>query len=309
MISLVTTVFLEELSMLKLQAISVDRFLDPLIVDDILVIGTDPDIRHRNRFDAEIRPLYGRLSKQVIYRDYDEIFPGVEFVDGWHRQQLAKLYSSNMTDGRFLYILDAKQWFTRPVVETDLFDAAVAKGWSPPLMEEFIDDQKMITSLLDLSPQQSESLQQNTLFGSPALVPRSEIIDCLSYIQSTRHAHLHEIYHLWPVLEFPLITSWIVKRYGSLSAMFSMQEDKSFSALWDPRQTLGHDLTITHSILDTRFFLCSMHRRIWAVITESMEAELIRIWLDLGFFVDPAQCLRLISDIRSEIVANGYNIR
>ncbi|WP_286829333.1 MULTISPECIES: DUF6492 family protein [Kordiimonas] len=115
-LDVVTVVFGDELRLLKLQARSMARYLDPALVGTIFVIVNDPHQAWVSRFiHHHTLPEYGPLGPQVKIVKRDELWRGGRHGVGWQSQQVCKLLVARLSQADAYMILDAKNHFIRKV--------------------------------------------------------------------------------------------------------------------------------------------------------------------------------------------------
>jgi len=122
-LDVVTVVFNDELRLLKLQARSMGRYLDPTLVGSIYVIVNDrrPAVV-RAFFLEHILPEYGSLKHKVRFLLHDDVWQTRNRRFGWQSQQALKLIAARQVKADSYLILDAKNHFVRPV-QSDAFFA------------------------------------------------------------------------------------------------------------------------------------------------------------------------------------------
>ena len=108
MIDIVTVVFEQELSVLRLQAQSIELYCQDIGVKNIYVIVNDSD-----SVAGQIDPTWwGSMSGLVCIVPRSQF--GCNFVDnGWVSQQALKLIASGLVDNPWYMVLDAKTWFIK----------------------------------------------------------------------------------------------------------------------------------------------------------------------------------------------------
>jgi hypothetical protein len=117
MIDIVTVVFQDELSVLKLQAQSIDLYCQDIGVQNIhVIVNDDPSVMSQIDFN-----WWGSMSHLVklTHRDY---FDCTFVENGWVSQQALKLLGAAMCENPWSMILDAKTIFARPLLLSELFD-------------------------------------------------------------------------------------------------------------------------------------------------------------------------------------------
>jgi hypothetical protein len=108
--------FRGDFGLLRLQARSMSRFLDPDSTGRILVVNNDDEPeRFARRFEAEIRPDYGALGGRVeLVPAAAVLAPGLR-CSGYWRQQAIKLRGHALARGPAYVTLDCKNILIRPL--------------------------------------------------------------------------------------------------------------------------------------------------------------------------------------------------
>jgi len=121
MIDIITVVFREELSILKLQAESIELYCQDINLGSIYVIVND-DI-------LDIDPKWwGSFSDRV--RIISRSAWPVQYVEnGWLTQQLLKLLGAANSTNTWTMVLDAKTILVQPIDLTRIFDASDRLTW------------------------------------------------------------------------------------------------------------------------------------------------------------------------------------
>ena len=114
----VTVAFRADLPLLRLQARSMARHLDPALPGQVIVIGNAPgDAALAGDFAREILPEYGALAPRVRWVPGEALadFRGAPRRDsGWRRQQALKLEAHRLVTAPAYVTLDCKNHFIRP---------------------------------------------------------------------------------------------------------------------------------------------------------------------------------------------------
>jgi hypothetical protein len=120
--NLVTIFYRDDMSMMRLQARSLDRHVNPDQIDRILLIYNDDPESFDQVAWQELKDLYGSHSAGihlVDQRSFD-IPPGTG-ISGWSLQQVLKLQSFKFCTSEEIVILDSKNHFIRPVDRNTFF--------------------------------------------------------------------------------------------------------------------------------------------------------------------------------------------
>ncbi len=143
---LVTVGFAGDLPLLRLQARSISRHLDPLSVGTIIVVDNDGRPAHfADPFARDVLPEYGAL------RDRVRLVPGPEIIAltdpalksrGWRRQQALKLDAHRLVTTPAYVTLDCKNHFVRPSGAETFLDPSnrlrvAPRGYNPEQVAPF----------------------------------------------------------------------------------------------------------------------------------------------------------------------------
>ncbi|GAA1417372.1 DUF6492 family protein [Agrococcus citreus] len=131
-LTFVTVVFEPELPLLRLQARSLRRFLDPACVAQLIVLDNCARGMGRGARRAVLRELGPTLAPLAAFIRAKHL--GVEgATEGWRGQQAAKLLVSRRVRTDHFVVLDAKNHLIAAAGAVDLVDAdGVARGGTHP---------------------------------------------------------------------------------------------------------------------------------------------------------------------------------
>ncbi|NGM22624.1 class I SAM-dependent methyltransferase [Roseomonas stagni] len=115
-IDYVVVSFVGDLPLLRLQARSFARFHLPDDIGRIIVVNNDNDsTSFDQRFEAEVRPVYGDLAGKVEVVRADSLLPGItQSRRGWRRQQALKLAACRLVQAPVSVSIDSKNHLIRP---------------------------------------------------------------------------------------------------------------------------------------------------------------------------------------------------
>lgn len=213
-LDIVTVVYGGELAFLRLQAASLDRFLDPAGVGRVVVVVNDIDESGVAAAVEALRPDYGRFAGRLVVRRPDELFglrpaglgprgPRQRFRlwmtrhrraypfgvkggwrgnRGWSVQQALKLAAARDGDSRYLLLLDAKNHFVRPV---SVASFVAADGRARSFLEPPGDHARWVQGSfrrLGLAPPDPDAPAPPTI--TPYPVARSLVAGCLDALEA-----------------------------------------------------------------------------------------------------------------------------
>jgi hypothetical protein len=142
MIDLITVVFRDEISLLQIQARSIEKYIDE--VDTITVIVND---------SADVLELidtnwWGKYQDRVKVK----VRTFEPRVNGWESQQLCKLLAAADSQSEWSMVLDAKTWFVQTLDYNKLFDSdGRANVGLCGIFLPFLDSQKFVEKYFNIS--------------------------------------------------------------------------------------------------------------------------------------------------------------
>lgn len=145
MIDLITVVFQEEISLLRVQAQSINQYFDSDSVNQITVVVNDHDhvIEH---IDCA---WWGKHQHRVKIKPVSAWHYPIR-VNGWENQQLCKLLAASEADSDWSMVLDAKTWFIRSC--NNLFDSqGRAQVGRSGIFTPFRDSQQFVEKYYNIS--------------------------------------------------------------------------------------------------------------------------------------------------------------
>jgi hypothetical protein len=118
MFDILSVVYEPELPLLKIQAQSIQKYVNHSEIRNIRIMVNDADIGVARSIDRE---WWGPLKNKVIITPRGKLFTPMLRSRGWITQQLCKLMGAAQSKSDWVMILDAKTWFVKPVSEQMLF--------------------------------------------------------------------------------------------------------------------------------------------------------------------------------------------
>ena len=248
-----TVVYSQELPLLRLQACSMARYLDPRGIGRIVVIVNDIDEAGCAAGVEAMRPDWGRLAPRLDIVGAEALFalrpeangprgPGQHFRlwlsrnrrrypfgvkggwrgnRGWRVQQALKLAVARQGDSPFVLLLDAKNHFVRPV-GLGSFVGVDGRALSFKHLAGDKRDRWIAGSFrfFGLPPPGRDTASPPTV--TPVVVPRAILRGCLDAIES--RAGPVEAFFIrakGDVSEFMLIYAYVAGHCGGWDAVFA----------------------------------------------------------------------------------------
>ena len=208
MIDIVTVVFQEELTVLKLQAESVDLYCQDAGIKTIFVVVND-DVGVAKKIDPT---WWGSLSGHVKIIHRDEF--NCNFVEnGWVSQQVLKLLASALSTNQYTMVLDAKTIFVNPLDPTRIFDHQGRQTWGyVPIQPVFARAGKIVSDLFNIDLQHIAGPT-----GVPFFFQNTTVRSMISKVAELTGQSFSDWFQAQGmVTEFILYTGYIQYRDGTL---------------------------------------------------------------------------------------------
>ena len=282
----VTVAFAADLPLLRLQARSMARYLDPDLCGQVIVIANQPgDAGLVERIAREVVPDYGALAPRVrltdaaALRDLEAIDPR---ANGWRRQQVLKLEAHRLVGTEAYVTLDCKNHFIRPTSADAFLDPSgrlrmLPRGVQPRHAGAF--------DLFGLPPGQHPA----TMFH--IITPFSLIASEVAAMDRALRARTGRGYAEAILaadgprqVEYRLYCAFLVAERGGWEARHVLSDLPSASFF--AREDQLAPVLRKADRPDTR--MMAVHRRA-AWCTPEEKAEIIRRWLAFGLIGDGAE--------------------
>lgn len=144
-INIVTVCYSKDISLLKTQAQSIDLYVDPSVINQIVVVVNDEE----SIASSIDKYWYGQHCNKVVIKHRSTY--GEFLCHGWESQQLCKLLASAESTVDWVLVLDTKTWF---VAQYDLHRAfnhnKVAVDLSRTFADTFASVKTTVETLFDI---------------------------------------------------------------------------------------------------------------------------------------------------------------
>jgi hypothetical protein len=286
----VTVAFPADLPLLRLQARSMARYLDPALCGQILVITNEPRAPgFLEDLERELLPEYGPLRPRVrlVAGEALNDFQGApRRGNGWRRQQALKLEAHRLVQTPAYVTLDCKNHFIRPTGRDAFMDEAgrlrvLPRALQPHRVEAF--------EIFGVPPERRPATVFHIVTPFPLITAEVAAMDAALRARSGPWAGNGSSDTLLSdtgpdVAEYRLYCAWLVAAHGG----------------WEGLHTLSGPPFVTFFAREDRIeaFLrrvdqpgtriMGVHRRAaWSPPEE--KAEIIRRWLGFGLIADIAE--------------------
>jgi hypothetical protein len=229
---IVVPVCLRDVGLLRLQARSIGKFLDPSFDGRIYVILND--WRYyllRRKIRKSLPAEYGQHSDKVIFCPFFCLSFRIRGYSGWTVQQICKLAISGYVTGAHYLALDAKNIFVKPFGRPDFVSQSgkalhTLAPWDPSYIPECFHAS---FSYFGLDPELSIVPQPITPFVLTTKIVRQLIED----VEKREHASLSAFFRRrrW-IAEFVLYVAYLYHKSGSLEPFMENVSSRSVM-IWE----------------------------------------------------------------------------
>lgn len=271
MIDLITVVFQQELPLIKIQAHSIELYLESQRINKIFVVVDGDD-----SVADQLNPNWWGINNnkvQVIVRSQLGLAPQ---LDGWSRQQLYKLLAAEQAESKWSMCLDAKTWFVQPLLWDKLFDhQGLVRFSSFPTIENFKDAQIFLEEFYNIK------LPHVIGPGGVPFMFKTELVKEMTQniVQRTGVSFFDWfcIHVMDPhrITEFMLYSGYVTYKLGSYSNLYSKDQYYTVTNMAD-RQVAEEFDPIMSRMSGSRNLTASIQGRAYPCLSDQQ----VNIWLD-----------------------------
>ena len=280
-LSFVTVVFESEVDLLILQARSMDRYLDPGLLQELVVI--DNSARGmRPTHVARLRQEYGKHAEALrVLRPHD--IAAVPRSVGWQAQQVLKLAVARLLSTRHYVALDAKNHLVAPV-ERSFFLSPEGK----PRVNAYSYENhplrrglERVLRYVGLEP--ADYVQWFTATVTPFVLETAQVDSLIADVERASGRAFADEFVNADLLEFFLYSAWTVSRGAPLDQHFDLHQ-VFCPNIWRGDSSTGAVRSAISRAQDepTPFF--SVHRRALARLDDEALALLSEFWTSRSLF-------------------------
>jgi hypothetical protein len=257
MIDIVTVVFREELSILRVQAESIDLYCQDIGIQNIFVIVNDT-VDLINNIDLA---WWGSLSNRVRIVHRDQF--GCLFVEnGWVSQQVLKVLGSSLSENHFSMILDAKTIIVKSATLELLLPGGKPIGGCYPIPKVFYPSASIVEKLFNV-----KLTHNGGSSGVPFMFHNNTIRSMLTEIKSRTGQEFADWFQeQGMVTEFLLYVGYNLYLHGAMDQFYSLTYPYSATNLCRTETGIIKEKLIVMQHKDN--LTVSIHRCAWAVMSE-----------------------------------------
>jgi hypothetical protein len=274
MIDLISVVFRDEISLLRIQAESINKYINPSDISTITVVVNDTD----DVVDLIDPAWYNHSTVNIIpYSVWDYS----SRINGWENQQLCKLLAASESTAEWSLVLDAKTWFIKPFEVSELFDNNLGRVGRTGIIPVFKSSHEFVEQLFEIKV--TEIIGPH---GVPFLFHTDtvkELIrsqpDFIDFFQTNvRYPNF--------VIEFHLYTAFVMHKYQTLDKLYSREQYcypvNIAHFEWDSFDRIFEEMQ--NSSVGT----VSIHRKVYEQLTATQYQQWVDFLTDRGILTDPS---------------------
>lgn len=224
-ITFVTVVFEPELLLLELQAMSLARWLDPAIVERVIVLDNTANGMRSAAADG-LRGMYGPFADRVDVLRPSDLGP-TTLASGWRAQQALKLLVAERVDTAWYVTLDAKTHLIEPTTLSDFFASPVLPhgGFHSYLTHPLLPQLTTVLQSEGLDPDAFTARFTST--ATPFVLRTGVVRELLLDVGSRNPDGFAAEFERARLTEFFLYTAWQLESGAALDELHSGQSLES----------------------------------------------------------------------------------
>lgn len=295
-LSLVTVTYPLEFPLQRLQARSVERFVSPEDVDEVVVVVNAARTAFR-RHAEELRGSYGSLAPRVRVVHRDEV-TRVPRTTGWRAQQVLKLAVARSVAAPHLLVLDSKNHFVAPLRPEHFVTAA---GEARTALTDYRDHplRPNVERVLDyVGLDRAEHLPRFSATVTPFVLDTATVRALLDDLEAGAGRAFAREFVARDLTEFPLYAAWSIAHGRSTVGRPGTDLPRS-PTVW-PRGCDAEAVRAAFDRLDAGSSpVFGVHRRALQVMDEQAVAALVEQWVRRGVFDSAGSARVWLAEFRS----------
>ena len=281
--TLVTVAHLADLPLLKLQARSLNHYLDRSFIKDIIIVD--------NTFNGalpmdQLLPQYGRLPVRVIKADDITVIRGTY---GWFTQQVQKLMVATYVTTDCYIILDAKTHLIDPL-DSKMFDAPDGRIRAGRYRFARHPLRLYLERCCEYLRVKPETVMERMLATTPPFTMKTDIVrQMIAEIVKRERCPFAEAFLKRGLTEFFLYGTYIVSKGRQLDDYYKF-DNWMGTTLWKENGDSHMQWQIAHP--EPVFF--AVHRNTFRRMNGLTQHSLAHFWHDRRLFSSFADALRFV---------------
>ena len=291
----VTVAYRDDRELLLLQARSLEKYLDPRLAAQIIVIENPQPGKPTDWRDALTRE-YGALAAKVRFVEAREVAEIPEKVSGWFSQQILKLMASAIVPTDRYVVLDGKNHLVHPL-KRGFIESPSGRVRSYLMDYETHPMRPFLERTLEyFGLDAREHLHAFMPTTTPFPLPTRWVRELVEHVEAREQRCFPDafLYDGYRRSEFFLFAAYILSLGKPLSDIYAFSAPKS-PAIWPeslPAECLD---AIACSEREAQPFF-AVHRRVFPKLDDATRGAIARFWCRRGLFESMAAPLRLLSN-------------
>ena len=285
MLEIITVVFAQELPLLKIQAHSIQQYINDveritIVINDNTNVASMIDTQWWGKWHDKVR---------IVTRDK---WKYSSRLTGWEEQQLLKLLAASEAIAPWSMVLDAKTWFKQMFDSNGFFDEqGRPKTGAIRVFPVFESSQKFIEKYYNMT--------MPDVLG-PAGVPfmfHSETVrglvngidDFIEFFQTNvKYPNL--------ITEFHLYSGYVIAQFGSYEALYNLTPRYNVLNIAD-YEADRFDQMLTEAETLKRLLTVSIHRKTYKLLSESQIQRWVKFLLDNRIITNEQETISLLNTL------------
>ncbi|MEQ1769196.1 MAG: DUF6492 family protein [Devosia sp.] len=298
--TLVTVIYARELHLLRLQAVSISKYLGPSVeVHSIIIIANGPNqAALRRTILRKVVPLYGRFTTRVIVMLGEELLAESLTGSGWHTQQVIKLEVARKISTPSYLVLDAKNHLVRPLDYVDLFapDGRIyASILGRTSMEEYLKFSLVATGAV-------YDDDASTAFSctTPSLLDTSIVMSLLAYLET------NDVLPLSLIMRYPQQEAtefFLYFGHALATNTFDARHTRRMKidrTIWGDSEA-EDNVSLDQVSMDPTIKVMGLHRRGLLARDEGGLSQIATVLRDRALFSSTHRAIRFLKRARAEV--------
>ena len=216
LIDFITVVYDAEVHLLEWQAKSISKYIDPALVNKIVVVDNG------SQNCVVKRKWYSNFENKLEVITHNDLhLKLLEHLDGWRTQQLCKILASARSKSEWSVVLDAKTFFAKPFAIDRLFDSGKPCVGQIPVVHHWEDAKMFLQGLYDIKLKSMIGPG-----GVPFFFHNDTVREMIQSIENFNNWFQEKLYensapHRTLVTEFMLYSAFVMKKYGNYTSLYS----------------------------------------------------------------------------------------
>ena len=270
MIDLVTVVYRLEISLLELQAKSIDTYFEDNFINSITVVVNDND----SVCDLIDKSWWGKYKHIVTIVPYS-VYGYTCRINGWENQQLCKLLAASQSQQTWAMILDAKTLFVKPCTPELMFTGDKVNSHPIEIFPQFIEAKESIQNIFGISFDEAVGPG-----GVPFMMHSDTVRDMIKYIETTAETTFTDFFQTkcrYPdlITEFYLYSGYVSYKYGNILELYSGQQNWDCANLADWQIDQFDDVYQTMRLFKT--LTVSIQAQAWNILSQQQKLLYVRL--------------------------------